>query len=118
MCLGELFLQCGDLCYKHLARVMGLMVVSCQGVLSISDLNYAEILQDAIIETLMCLVHGINDESFMQVLPEYMPFITEFVNRTTEKGRRPKLEYVQQGLMLLADIAHLFPSEREKLVQT
>lgn len=97
---------------------MGLMVVSCQGVLSISDLNYAEILQESIIETLMCLVHGINDESFVRVLPEYMPFITEFVNRTTEKGRRPKLEYVQQGLMLLADIAHLFPSEREKLVQT
>lgn len=58
MCLGELFLQCGDYCFKHLKKVMDLIFISCQGVFSISDINYAESLQDSIIETLMCIVHG------------------------------------------------------------
>ena len=44
-----------------------------------------------------------------------MKYITEFVLVTTEKEKRPKLEYVEQSLTLLADIAHNFPREREGL---
>jgi hypothetical protein len=40
---------------------MELLFVSCEGVLSISDMNYAESLQEAIIETEMCIMHGITD---------------------------------------------------------
>lgn len=45
MCIGEIFLHCGNLCLKHLKKVMDLLLISCQGVLTITDLNYAEILQ-------------------------------------------------------------------------
>lgn len=60
MCIGELFLQCGDFCGKHLKRVMNILHLSCEGVLSIPDVNYAEILQESVIETLMCIFHGVN----------------------------------------------------------
>lgn len=49
MCLGEIFLQCGDFCLRHLQRVMDLLLISCEGVLTVGDLNYAEILQESII---------------------------------------------------------------------
>ena len=117
MCLGELFLQCGDFCFKHLKRVMDLIFISCQGVFSIADINYAESLQDAIVETLMCIIHGSEHPNFSEELAQYMHYITEFIKLTTDKSKRPKLEYVQQCLMLLADIAHMFPSEKEKLRQ-
>jgi hypothetical protein len=91
MCVGELFLQCGDFCYKHLKRVMDILFLSCEGCFSIADLNYAEALQEAIVETLMCIMHGITDEAFPADLPTYMPYITEFIRLTTDKGRRPKL---------------------------
>lgn len=59
MCIGEIFLHCGNSCLKHIQKVMDLLLISCEGVLAISDLNYAEILQESIIETLMCIMHGV-----------------------------------------------------------
>ena len=91
MCIGELFLQCGDFCVKHLKRVMDLLLISCEGVLAIADMNYAEILQESIIETLMCIFHGINTDLGQKQLPDFLPFILEFVKLTTEKSRHPKL---------------------------
>lgn len=75
MCIGELFLQCGDICLKHIKRVMDLLVISCEGVLTIPDLNYAEVLQESIIETLMCIIHGMDPNRFGKDLPTFMPFI-------------------------------------------
>lgn len=96
---------------------MNLLFVSCEGVLSISDMNYAESLQEAIIETEMCIMHGITDERFQTDLSTYMPYIVEFIRLTTEKTKRPKLEYVQNCLMLLADISQLYPNERNALMK-
>jgi len=59
MCIGEIYLHCGDFCLKHLKKVMDLLLLSCEGVLTVVDLNYAEILQESIIETLMCILHGV-----------------------------------------------------------
>ncbi len=41
MCLGELFLQCGSSCAGQLKRVMGIILLSIEGVFQISDMNYA-----------------------------------------------------------------------------
>jgi hypothetical protein len=46
-----------------------------------------------------------------------MPYITEFIRLTTDKNKRPKLEYVQNCLMLLADISQLYPNERSVLMK-
>jgi hypothetical protein len=75
MCVGEMFLQCGEVCEKHLKRVMDLLLVSCQGVLAITDLNYAEILQESIIETLLCIFHGLNSNGKNPDLPKWLYFI-------------------------------------------
>ena len=86
--------------------------MSCSGVFSIADSNYAEALQDSIIETLMCMIHGTDNMEIPVLLSENMPFIVEFVKMTTEKSKKPKLEYVQSCLMFLGDVANLFPQER------
>ena len=112
MCIGELFLQCGDFCFKHFKRAMQLIYRSCKGVFSVADINYAEAMQDSIIETLMCMIHGTDNMEMPILLSENMSFITEFVRITTEKSKKPKLEYVQSCLMFLGDVANLFPQER------
>ena len=61
MCVGELFLQCGDIAFKHLKRVMSMLFMSCEGALVLTDLNYGEILQETIIETFMCIIHGLHN---------------------------------------------------------
>lgn len=62
-------------------------------------------------------MHGITDPKFEAELPGYMPYIVEFIRLTTEKHKRPKLEYVQTCLMLLADVSHLYPNEKSKLIK-
>lgn len=118
MCIGELFLQCGDFCGKHVNRVMKLLHLSCEGVLSIPDLNYAEILQESIIETLMCIFHGITEDSIKNDIPTYLTMTLEFVRLTTEKSRHPKLDYVKECLMLLADISNIYPDTKAFLAKT
>lgn len=89
---------------------MDLLLISCEGVLVIPDLNYAEILQESIIETFMCIYHGVSNEQGLQMLPGFIPFIQEFIRLTTDKTRHPKLDYVKESLMLLADISSICPS--------
>lgn len=117
MCIGELFLQCGDFCVKHLKRVTDLILMSCEGVLSIPDINYAEILQESIIETLMCIFHGVGENYLKPILPTFLPFVLEFIKLTTEKTRHPKLDYVKESLMLLADISQIYPEFKPKLME-
>ena len=64
MCIGELCLQVGRLGSKKAKRLMDLVIMSCHAVFALSDHNYAEALQDSIIETLMCMVHGIETPEF------------------------------------------------------
>ena len=91
---------------------MELIYRSCSGVFSVGDSNYAEAMQDSIIETLMCMIHGTDHMEMPILLSKNMHFIVEFVKMTTEKSKKPKLEYVQSCLMFLGDVANLFPQER------
>lgn len=97
---------------------MDLLILSCEAVVLLSDFNYREVLQESIVETLMCVIHGVTEPSFGNILPNYMPYITEFTMITTDKARRPKLEYVENSLMLLADISQMFPGEKTRLLKT
>lgn len=78
-------------------------------------MNYAEILQESIIETLMCIYHGINDPKGRRELPNYLSFILQFIGLTTEKSRHPKLDYVKECLMLLADITSMYPEVKQRI---
>lgn len=91
---------------------MNILHLSCEGVLSIPDVNYAEILQESVIETLMCIFHGVNEESIKNDLPSYLNMTVEFIRLTTEKTRHPKLDYVKECLMLLADISNIYPNTK------
>lgn len=62
MCFGELFLHCGKFCTKYVKKMMDIILISIEGVFHLSDMNYAEVLQESIIETIMCIFHGLNDE--------------------------------------------------------
>ena len=95
MCFGERFLQCGEVGENQLKRVMDIILLSIEGVFHISDHNYAEVLQESIVETLMCIYHGLNTERPNKCLTDYIQYIFHFINMTTEKTRRPKLDYVK-----------------------
>ena len=65
----------------------------------------------------MCLFHGINDDSLKKELPKYLPYTVEFIKLTTEKNRLPKLDYVKESLMLLADISNIYPESKPVLLK-
>ena len=112
MCFGELFLQCRRACLPHLQRVVDLLLISCDCVMHLSDQNYAEVLQETVIETFMCLFHGLNEGAQpCAPLGKYLRHVFEFVSLTTEKTRRPKLDYVKSCMFLLADIAGFYRVE-------
>jgi hypothetical protein len=117
MCLGELFLHCGAHSSRHLKRVLDLLLLSCEGVLTLHDLNYAEALQEAIVETLMCLFHGVEQTEGRKLLGQSLGFIIEFVKLTTEHTRSPPLAYVQECMMLLADVSSILPNQVGQLAK-
>ena len=117
MCIGEIFLQCGNFCVRYLPRIMDLLLISCEGVLTVGDLNYAEILQESIIETLMCIYHGVEDLEGKKILAKSLGFVTEFIRITTDLTRHPKLDYVKDSIMLMGDIVSALPNEAGNLAK-
>ena len=111
MCVGEIFLQCGDVVFSQLKRVMDIILISCEGVVHLKDQNYAEVLQETVIETMMCIYHGLNNNRTCTELAPYVQYTITFVNFTTEKGRHPKLDYVKDCMVLLADVASFYSTE-------
>jgi len=47
---------------------MSLIYISCQGVFSVGDSFYAEALQESIIETLMCMIHGTEEPELENIM--------------------------------------------------
>jgi hypothetical protein len=74
---------------------MDIILVSIEGVFQISDNNYAEVLQESITETLMCIYHGLNGKKINKKLSEYIGYVFQFISLSTDKKRRPKLDYVK-----------------------
>lgn len=90
---------------------MDIILISIEAVFQISDKNYSEVLQESICETLMCIFHGLNEPNPNRALGEYVKYVFKFVALSTEKGRHPKLDYVKDAMVLLADITSFYPSE-------
>jgi importin subunit beta-1 len=61
--LGEVFLVCKVQARKYLKKFLDIIIVCCTAAIQITeiDFNYSEQLKDTIIETLMCVVHGLNE---------------------------------------------------------
>lgn len=74
---------------------MDIILISIEGVFHVTDTNYAEVLQESIVETLMCIYHGLNSEWNNRQLADYISYIFQFMTITTDKARRPKLDYVK-----------------------
>ena len=51
MAIGEMFLNCGQMCLPFLDQVMNILIIACQASIEIdsTDKNYAENLRDHII---------------------------------------------------------------------
>ena len=110
MCVGEMFLQCGEVSFKHLKRVMDIILLSCEGVVQLKDQFYAEVLQETVIETLMCIYHGLNSRDSCPQLGHFVQYSITFITFTTDKNRHPKLDYVKDSMVLLADIMSFYPN--------
>ena len=92
---------------------MALLFTTLTEIINEKDLNKAEIIQESLIETFLCIYHGLspNDE-----LIQYRESIFTFVVMTTDKTRAPKLDYFQSGLTLLADLTSFYPNECRKYI--
>jgi len=88
---------------------MDIVLISIEAVFQISDKNYSEVLQESICETLMCIFHGLSDATLNKTLGEYVKYVFKFVALSTEKSRHPKLDYVKDAMILLADISSFYP---------
>jgi len=64
----------------------------------------------------MCLYHGLNGDHHCNELVEYIKYVFEFVNITTDKARRPKLDYVKDCMVLLGDIVSFYPVESKSFM--
>jgi hypothetical protein len=49
-------------------------------------------------------------------LKEYILYIFQFINLTTDKSRRPKLDYVKETMIFLADITTFYPNECRNII--
>lgn len=53
---------CGKAAVQYLQRLLDVIMLCCAAAIQIADIDfsYSEQLKDSIIETLMCVVHGLN----------------------------------------------------------
>jgi hypothetical protein len=80
-----------------------------QGVLELNDFNYAEILQDTVVETLLCIFHSDFSAAAFQTIRTFVESILQFIAFSTDKKRRPKLSYLKDTMSLLVDVIVQFP---------
>jgi hypothetical protein len=86
-----------------------------QGAVEINDFNYVEILQDTIIETLLCVFHSDFSIEAFQTLSGFVESIIQFIAFSTEKKRRPKLSYLKDAISLLVDVILQFPDIKQMI---
>lgn len=75
-----------------------------------TDRNYAENLREFIIETLTCILHGINmdeQEPCKSILP-YVENIFKFIQFTTDKVLQPKVNYLKSCILWMADLSRFY----------
>lgn len=84
-----------------------------QGAVEISDFNYVEILQDTIVETLLCIFHSDFSIQAFQTISSFVESIIQFIAFSTEKRRRPKLSYLKDAISLLVDVILQFPDIKQ-----
>jgi len=86
-----------------------------QGAVEINDFNYVEILQDTIVETLLCVFHSEFSIEAFQTLSGFVESIIQFIAFSTEKKRRPKLSYLKDAICLLVDVILQFPDIKQMI---
>lgn len=76
-----------------------------------TDFGYSELLKDNIVEALMCIVHGLNnDKGVSQQIPPFISQIFTFAALSCDKAYKPTVAYVKKCMLLLADLAKFYPS--------
>ena len=89
---------------------MTIIMICCEGAIQLVniDFNYSETLKETIIETLTCVLHGINQRELNKSFEAYIPNIFTFIRLSTDKSVRPTVKYISICLSLLADFSNIY----------
>ncbi len=99
---------------------MDLLFVSCDYSLNLreSDTAFSENLQNSIIETFTCIVHGLNELGKPnQELQPHLMKIFNFIRVTTAQDLHPTLSYVKKCVQLMADISNYYKNSVSDFVK-
>lgn len=106
-------MRCGAFCEPFLGNIIDFIRISMQGAVEINDYNYVEILQETIVETLLCIFHSDFSIEAFQTISGFVESIIQFIAFSTEKMRRPKLSYLKDCISLLVDVILQFPEIKQ-----
>lgn len=83
-----------------------------------TDLNYAELLRENIIDTFTCMLHGLcEDERPNPAFLGSVENIFEFIRVTCDKNIHPKVNYVKSCVLWMADATKFYKTNVQKYVR-
>lgn len=116
LCIGDIILVCKEKCCVFIPKLMEIYMyafTACAALLY-NDKNdqeyieYAEQLQEHLVESYTCMIHGINDSSVNNDMIQYFPHLFKFLEQTTNRNLHPQIEYLKNALQLVVDIANFY----------
>lgn len=124
LCIGDIFLACRECCVRYLPNFIHILQISLQGCLLLhtsslpNDKEYAEQLQDRLIEAFTCLIHAydISQPQPQSYIQPVLQLLIEFIEQTTTPERNPTIEYCRNSLALIADIGNIYNQVVKHLV--
>ena len=62
-CLGDVVLACGRVVLPQLDNIMSVIIIFLDGATQLTkvDFSFSELIKDCVIDTLFCIVHGLNE---------------------------------------------------------
>lgn len=115
--LGDVALGSPHLIVQNMKDILSLYEIAYEAIIVLSDSNvpdnleYAEVLKENIIDSIVCIVHGAlyNDESGMNMeklnlIKIHFPKLQEFIQKATSRKYNPTIDFVKDCLALLTDI--------------
>lgn len=102
---------------QNLKEILGLYEMAYSAIIQLSDskntdnIEYAEILKENIIDSIVCIIHGsmYDDQPGMApdralLVRDHFPKIQSFIKKATNTQYNPTIEFVRECLALLTDM--------------
>jgi len=80
--------------------------------------DYVEQLQEKLVESYTCMLHGFNNKQENEQLLPYFFKLIEFLKRTCNPNLNPTIDYLRSSLTLICDIAQFYKYKVVELVKT